>query len=47
MTVKDRPVDEDVEIPGQLDLLDEIPGETRGTQSGECGGKDEDNEHAD
>lgn len=34
------------EMPGQLDLLDEIPGETRGTEK--CGdeGKNEGNEHA-
>lgn len=32
------PVDEEkppIEVPGQLDLLDEIPGETRGTEKTE------------
>lgn len=35
------------EMPGQLDLLDEIPGETRGTRKCGVEGKDEGNEHAD
>lgn len=33
MTTERKP--DDVEMPGQLDLLDEIPGETRGTKK--CG----------
>jgi hypothetical protein len=42
-----KPTPDDVEMPGQLDLLDEIPGETRGTKKCGTGGKDEDSEHAD
>lgn len=38
---------EEVEMPGQLDLLDEIPGETRGTKKCGTGGKGEGNEQAD
>lgn len=45
MTTEPKP--DDVEMPGQLDLLDEIPGETRGTKKCGVEGKDEGNEHAD
>lgn len=45
MTTKPKPAD--IEMPGQLDLLDEIPGETRGTKKCRTEGKDESNEDAD
>lgn len=45
MTTKPKP--DDIEMPGQLDLLDEIPGETRGTKKCGTGGKDEGREQAD
>lgn len=35
MTVVAMPVDEDGEVPGQLDLLNQIPGETRGSTGNE------------
>ncbi|WP_350270824.1 hypothetical protein AAFP32_04535 [Brevibacterium sp. CBA3109] len=41
------PESDETEMPGQLDLLEEIPGETRGTKKCRTGGKDKDNEYAD
>lgn len=43
MTVQPHSTDEGFEVPGQLDLLNEIPGETRGTKGDES---DEGNDSA-
>lgn len=42
MTTERKP--DDVEMPGQLDLLDEIPGETRGTKKCRSGRGDNDDD---
>ncbi len=34
MTMQSQSTDGGIEVPGQLDLLNEIPGETRGSASG-------------
>lgn len=34
MTMQSQSTDEGIEVPGQLDLLKEIPGETRGSANG-------------
>ncbi|SMX81834.1 hypothetical protein [Brevibacterium sp.] len=46
MTAESGTADEEVELAGQLDLLDEIPGETRGTEHREARRRDINNDEA-